>query len=186
MYSPKASVEHDPRASRVVFRGEEAVFSERHIANERQDQHGDAENHQTEGLGDADHFRSLFIPCVLGSFSLCCYRLGRKPPLLPVTRMHESPNIASYNGIRSASFCGRLHGEDTAARSGLIPPPGQPPPLLTAAAAASPPGSRFNQGDGTEMSVNTCSQLKAPSSTAPAPPAPLHQFVSNKGELVYS
>lgn len=98
MYSPKTCVEHDPRASCVVFRGEEAVFSERHIADERQDQHGDAQNHQTEGLGDADHFRSLFIPCVLGSLSLCCYRLGRKLPLLPVTSMHDPPIIASYIG----------------------------------------------------------------------------------------
>lgn len=95
MYSPKTCVEHDPRASCVVFRGEEAIFSERHIANERQDQHGDAQNHQTEGLGDADHFKSLFIPCVLGSLSLCCYRLGRKPPLMSVTSVHKAPIIAS-------------------------------------------------------------------------------------------
>lgn len=90
MYSPKACVEHDPWASRVVFGGEEAVFPERHIANERQDQHGDAQNNQSEGLGDADHFRSLFIPCALGSFSLCCHRLGRTLPLLPVARMRRS------------------------------------------------------------------------------------------------
>lgn len=136
-------MEHDPWASRVVFGGEEAVFSERHIANERQDQHGDAQNNQTEGLGDADHFRSLFIPCVLESFSLGCHRLGRTLPLLPVARMREPPFIAPYNGIRAAGVGGRLHGEDTAARSGLLPLPAQPPPLLTAA-AASPPGPRFN------------------------------------------
>lgn len=64
MYSPKSRMENDPWASRVVFRGgKEAVFSEGHIADERQDEHGDAQNDQTECIGDADHFRRLFTPC---------------------------------------------------------------------------------------------------------------------------
>lgn len=58
-------MEHNPRASHVVFRGgEEAVFSQGHIADERQDEHSDAQDNQTQGLGDADHFGSVFIPCV--------------------------------------------------------------------------------------------------------------------------
>lgn len=93
--------------------------------------------------------RALAMRTILGAFSflvcwkaLGCHRLGRTLPLLPVARMREPPFIAPHNGIRSAGVGGRLHGEGTAARSGLIPLPAQPPPLLTA--AASPPGSRFN------------------------------------------
>lgn len=56
-HSPKARVEHDPRAPHVVFGGgEEAVFSQGHIADERQDEHGDAQDDQAQGLGGADHF----------------------------------------------------------------------------------------------------------------------------------
>ncbi|MEQ2177384.1 hypothetical protein GOODEAATRI_002964 [Goodea atripinnis] len=62
-YSPKACMKHNPRASGVIFVGaEEAVFSQRHVADERQDEHNDAQNNQTQGLGDADHLGSLVIP----------------------------------------------------------------------------------------------------------------------------
>lgn len=55
-------MEHDPRASHVILGGgEEAVFSERHIADERQDEHSDAQDDQTQSLGDADHL-CVFIP----------------------------------------------------------------------------------------------------------------------------
>lgn len=65
IYSPKSCMEHNPRTPHVVFRGrEEAVFSQGHIADERQDEHGDAQDNQTQGLGDADHLGSVFIPCV--------------------------------------------------------------------------------------------------------------------------
>lgn len=65
VYSPKSCMEHNPRTPHVVFRGgEEAVFSQGHIADERQDEHGDAQDNQTQGLGDADHLGSVFIPCV--------------------------------------------------------------------------------------------------------------------------
>ena len=63
--SPESCMEHNPRTPHVVFRGgEEAVFSQGHIADERQDEHGDAQDNQTQGLGDADHLGSVFIPCV--------------------------------------------------------------------------------------------------------------------------
>lgn len=58
-------MEHDPRASHVIFGGaEEAVFSEGHIADERQYEHGDAQDNQPQGLGDADHRGCVFIPCM--------------------------------------------------------------------------------------------------------------------------
>lgn len=77
--------------------------------------------------------------------------------------------IGSYNRIKWTAGAGRLHGEDAAARSALIPLPAQPP--LTAV-ADSPPGSRFNQGDGAEMRVNTSSQLKDKPRPPPPPPPP--------------
>lgn len=56
-------MEHNSWASHVIFRGgEEAVFSQGHIADERQYEHGDAQNNQTQSLGDADHLGSVFIP----------------------------------------------------------------------------------------------------------------------------
>lgn len=59
-------MEHNPRASHVVFGGgEEAVFSQGHIADERQYEHGDAQDNQAQGLGGADHFGGAFaLPCV--------------------------------------------------------------------------------------------------------------------------
>lgn len=56
-------MKHNPRASHVIFRGgEEAVFSQRDIADERQYEHGDAQNNQTQSLGKADHLGRVFIP----------------------------------------------------------------------------------------------------------------------------
>lgn len=64
-HSPKSSVKHNPRTPHVIFGGgKEAVFSQGHIANEGQDEHSDAQNNQTQGLGDADHLGSVFIPCM--------------------------------------------------------------------------------------------------------------------------
>lgn len=58
-------MKHNPRTSHVIFRGaEEAVFPQGHIADERQYEHSDAQNNQTQGLGDADHLGSVFIPCM--------------------------------------------------------------------------------------------------------------------------
>ncbi len=70
-------MKHNPRASHVILRGgEEAVFSQGHIADERQYEHGDAQNNQTQGLCDADHLGSVFIHCVQlqRSVGLCRHR----------------------------------------------------------------------------------------------------------------
>ncbi|PWA15772.1 hypothetical protein CCH79_00009001 [Gambusia affinis] len=62
-YSPKACMKHNPRASGVISAGaEEAVFPQRHVADERQNEHHDAQDKQAQGLGDANHLGSLVIP----------------------------------------------------------------------------------------------------------------------------
>ena len=56
-------MEHDPRPPHVVLGGaEEAVFAQRHIADEGEDEQGDAEDDQTQGVRDAHHLGAFSFP----------------------------------------------------------------------------------------------------------------------------
>lgn len=106
VHSPKARVEHDPRASHVVFGGgEEAVFSQGHIADERQYEHGDAQDDQTQGLGGADHFGkrggcSEASACVVTSRSAHCCR-----PAKDADTRRRSSAFTPPDGERRSGGC---------------------------------------------------------------------------------
>lgn len=89
-------MEHDPRASHVVLRGggEETVFSQGYIADERQYEHGDAQDDQAQGLGGADHF-GMRGECKRG-VGLCRYEPVRPMLSAGKRRRHSATLIGLH------------------------------------------------------------------------------------------
>lgn len=166
IHLPKARVEHNPRASHVVFGGgEEAVFSQGHIADERQYEHGDAQDNQAQGLGGADHFgERLHSPACVRlrrGVGLCCHRPHHALPSAEIRRRHTGAHRLTRSDEKGRLLVGLVAG--CMAEMLLLGPLSFPRPAFVpcpppAAAAASFPGSRFNQGDGAYMRVNASSR----------------------------
>lgn len=115
IHLPKARVEHNPRASHVVFGGgEETVFSQGHIADERQYEHGDAQDNQTEGLGGADHFgERLHSPACVWlrrGVGLCCHRPHRALPSAETRRRRTGAHRLTRSDEKGRLLVGLVAG----------------------------------------------------------------------------